>query len=317
MTNVQTTSDLLLLFVATRAEDAPCRIYLSVDGTVPGSLLAWDHHVTGEPVNLDAVPGHIDLHALARERGVGAIEGLGTTWADADAVASAVAVLLGGPDTLEPEVRAQLASACHWCDHLKPHPSVAPDLDARGRRLADWIARQLAEDAAARFGPTVRTLEGLVRAGKPLPQAEPDPLVEVTLARITDEGRLTVVAGVAIADQRGLPPLPPLRVHGLHACPLTVVCHERDDGGLRYVVGVNPHVAHPTDITPALCAIAAAEFAHGSPALRAEPGPGSENWGGRATVFGSPWNYGSRLAPDEVALHVSAALGLGGTTSAG
>jgi hypothetical protein len=50
----------------------------------------------------------------------------------------------------------------------------------------------------------------------------------------------------------------------------------------------------------ALELLATAEHAHGAPSVSSVPGPGSENWGGRATVFGSPWNYGSRLSVDEV-----------------
>lgn len=59
---------------------------------------------------------------------------------------------------------------------------------------------------------------------------------------------------------------------------------------------------------PALRALARAEHAHGPPALAPDPVPGAENWGGRATVFGSPWNYGSRLEPAEVAGIVERAL---------
>jgi len=75
-------------------------------------------------------------------------------------------------------------------------------------------------------------------------------------------------------------------------------------------VGVNPLGPPPDDLGPALARLAALEHAHGPPALLPRPGPGSENWGGRATVFGSPWNYGSRLQPEEVARAVAAAMGL-------
>jgi hypothetical protein len=298
------------LFVATRAEDVPVKAYVSVDGTVPGCLVAWDHHVSGESINLEALPGRVEFAALARAHGVARIEGIGTTWADADAVASAVAVLLGGPEALSAEVREVLVSASHWCDHLSPHPAVSGPRDVQGRGLAEWIAGALREGPGERFEAVVRSLVACVAEGRPLPVAEPDPQVEATLLRLGAEGRLTEVAGVAVVDVRGLPSLPPLRLHGLHARPLSVIVYAREDGGLRYVVGVNPRVAHPAEVGAALAAVAAAEFAHGAPALRAEPGPGSENWGGRATVFGSPWNYGSRLAPAEVARLVGGALGL-------
>ena len=42
-------------FVATHAAQIPADVtrFLSVDGSVPGAVVTWDHHVTGERVNLD------------------------------------------------------------------------------------------------------------------------------------------------------------------------------------------------------------------------------------------------------------------------
>jgi len=60
----------------------------------------------------------------------------------------------------------------------------------------------------------------------------------------------------------------------------------------------------------ALAALGAVEFSHGPPCLAPEPVPGSENWGGRQRVFGSPWNYGSRIVPSQVVVIVAKALGL-------
>ena len=82
-------------------------------------------------------------------------------------------------------------------------------------------------------------------------------------------------------------------------------------GGLRYTVGTNPFVAdRPRDLLAALSALAAAEHGHGPPALSPVPAAGNETWGGRKTVFGSPWNYGSRLTVDEVLALLAATLGL-------
>ena len=72
-------------FVATRREDVPVGLvrYVSVDGSVPGAAVTWDHHVTGECINLDAMPETFDACGF---------DGVGTTLADLDAAASAVAV---------------------------------------------------------------------------------------------------------------------------------------------------------------------------------------------------------------------------------
>ncbi|MFH1466085.1 MAG: hypothetical protein ABIO70_17000 [Pseudomonadota bacterium] len=284
----------LRIFVATRPEDVPCRHFVSVDGSVPGAALTWDHHRSGEAINLDAMPERADLSAF---------DGIGTTMADTDAVASVVAALAGGKGALAPEVRRVLEAASHRCDHLAAHPGVDPETDHLGRGLHAWVSHALEQG---------RPFEAVcleVAATRPLPWRDP---VEDTpaLAGLVALGRLDPCPPVALADLRGLPPLPPESLYALHRCPVMVLVDDHPAGGARYVVGVHPGVDHPEDLRPALVALAAAEFAHGAPALSAEPVPGAETWGGRQTVFGSPWNYGSRLAPEEVRALVAGALGL-------
>jgi hypothetical protein len=93
--------------------------------------------------------------------------------------------------------------------------------------------------------------------------------------------------------------------------PIGVLIEEHKTKGPQYTIGTNPFVAdRPEDLTVALTALAVAEHGYGPPCLSPDPVPGAENWGGRKTVFGSPWNYGSRLEPDEVAGIVAGALGL-------
>jgi hypothetical protein len=116
---------------------------------------------------------------------------------------------------------------------------------------------------------------------------------------------------VVVVDKRGQGGIDPAALLSLDTSPVAVWVDDHKAGGLRYTVGVNPNAAAPPDdVRPALRALAAAEFAHGAPALAATPGTASENWGGRQAVFGSPWNYGSRLAPDEVVRLTRAALGV-------
>ncbi|MFN7701920.1 MAG: hypothetical protein ACK6CU_18335 [Deltaproteobacteria bacterium] len=294
----------LVLFVATSRAEVPEGVlrFASVDGSVPGATLVWDHHVTGEPVSLDAMPRRVDLSDF---------DGLGTTLADTDAIVGAAIAVLGGLDAIAPEDCAVLRSASFWCDHLRSAPGAAAEHDRLGRGLHEHCAQTLASVersmSSGAFARLVRELVGALRSGGPLPHAEPrvDSGPDLRgLRRISEHGP------VALVDLRGVGmPIDPLRAYAQHRCPVAVTVGDHSKGGLRYTVGVNPHVAEtPSDLGRALTRLALAEHAHGPPCLLPTPGPGTENWGGRATVFGSPWNHGSRLAPEEVVAIVRRSL---------
>lgn len=295
----------LVFFVATRPEDVPAqaRRFASVDGSVPGAAVTWDHHVSGELVNLDALPGTVSTIEL---------DGVATTLADTDAVASAVTVALGGTTALSSELREVLLAASHWCDHLGPHPRVSAHANELGRGLHHWTTRVLrtGERPSDGFARAVRELLRRIESSAALPFEAPDREGVARARALIEAGRIRAVGRVAVVDLRGVDPIDPLLVYEVHRHPVAVTIDRHRDGGVKYTIGVNPLVPHPDDLGAALARLAALEHARGRPALRPEPGPGSENWGGRATVFGSPWNYGSRLAPDEVAREVAAALGL-------
>lgn len=292
----------LIVFVATRREDVPCARYISVDGTVPGYALRWDHHTTGERINLDAMPDTFDASGF---------DGVGTTLADMDAVASVVAVLFGGKARIPADDRAALESASHWCDYLSPHPAHDEVTNRRGRGLHDAISERLAGSHAGvsqRFATTSRALATTIARREPLPYSDRWPEKLERARAIVAEGRLQTIGPVALVDLRERGDVDPLALYTFHDRPIGVTYSDHSKGGLAFTVGVNPFVTHPTDLGPALRALAAAEFALGPPTLGPEPKPGNENWGGRATVFGSPWNHGSRLRPDEVVALVCAAL---------
>jgi hypothetical protein len=295
------------VFVATKLPDVPagCARYVSVDGSVPGAAVRWDHHVTGERINLDAMPDELDLDGF---------DGIGTTLADADAVASVVAAAFGGRGRLAAEVRATLESASHWCDHLAPHPDHGDEPNRLGRGLCDFIGTRFSTTAPADisgvFARTCREVVACIAEGRPLPYADNAEGQRKLAARLLAEGRVRGSAHVALVDLRGFPSITPAACYELHACPVAVAVDDHPRGGAKYTVGVNPRVATaPTDLGSALRALARAEFSHGAPALGPDPIPGQENWGGRATVFGSPWNYGSRLAPELVVAVGEGALG--------
>jgi hypothetical protein len=298
----------LVVFVATRRQDVPagCERYISVDGTVPGYALRWDHHLSGERINLEAMPDTIDASAY---------HGVGTPMADADALASVVAVLLGGKARLAPEARPILESASYWCDHLQAHPDHSQAVNRLGRGLLDAVDERL-EGRGRRANPRAfsrlaRELAEQVDRGQPLPYSDVWPEQQRRARQIVQARRLTRCGAIALVDLRDAPEIDPAALYAEHDCPVSVHVDVHDDGAPRYTVGVHPHLDRaPSDIRPALIALARAEHAHGPPALSPSYEPGSENWGGRARVFGSPWNYGSRLQPEEVVRIVGQALGL-------
>jgi hypothetical protein len=295
----------LPIFVATRSDQIPpeCTRVLSVDGSVPGFAVRWDHHTTGERINLDAMPDLVELDDF---------DGIATTSADMDAVASVVAALLGGKAALPAEARAVLESASCWCDHLAPHPAHDAEINRLGRGLLDATNARLQgapASASQRFSDACRELAARVARGEPLPFDDRWDQERAKAASIARAGRLRRLGDVALVDLRGVGSVDPLALYELHDAPLAVAIEDHRGGGVAYTVGTNPRVAsRPTDLGPALRALAAAEHAHGPPSKGPEPAPGNENWGGRATVFGSPWDYGSRLGAEEVVRIVARAM---------
>jgi hypothetical protein len=298
----------LCVFVATRPEDVPpgCTRTLSVDGAVPGAALTWDHHQTGERINLEAMPDEFDASGY---------DGVGTTLADADALASVVAVMAGGKARLPTRARAILESASFWCDQLRPHPDHDPEVNRLGRGLLDAIDLRIGSLRRAAASPVFAALAA--ELGRAIAEESLLPFVdtwseqEKLAERVAREGRLVTSGNVALVDLRGFPHVDPAALYARHQCPVAVHVERHDDGGHRYTVGIHPGIATaPDDLRPALAALARAEYAQGAPALSPDFGPGTENWGGRARVFGSPWNYGSRLTPRQVVTMVREALGL-------
>ena len=282
----------MLIFVATRAEAVPAGLhhFLSVDGSVPGAALCWDHHQSGERINLEAMPEQVDPSAF---------DGIGTTLADTDALASMIAVLAGGKGRLAPEVRAVLEAASHRCDHLVPHPDHPPSVDRAGHRLHAWVCGRLKAALDPSSGLAQAVAE--VWAGLPeLPGQDPTtPEQQAWITRILAE-RCQIEAGVALLDMQGTPGLPLEVLYAALPARMALLM-DRHHGGFRYTVGVNPfHPDPPRNLHPFLLRLAQEEFRHGPPCLSPEPVAGAENWGGRATVFGSPWNYASRLSPETV-----------------
>lgn len=295
-----------LMFVATQLHEIPAetRRFASVDGTVPGATVVWDHHRSGEAINLDAMPDEIRVEDY---------DGVATTMVDADAVCSAAVFLLGGKSLVSPHILAILEAASFWCDHLSPHPACDETANHLGRGLLAWVHEASAgrPPRSALFSRLTGELFDAIRAGEPLPYRDPDDGAVLLARQIRGLGRLREHRGVAILDLTGLDRIDLRESYRQHACAVAVLLTTHRAGGAQYTVGVNPEVDAPlSDLHEALVALASEEFAFGPPCIAPDPVPGAENWGGRATVFGSPWNYGSRLSPEQVAEVVSVSLGL-------
>lgn len=302
----------LRVFVATQRAQVPPDIerFVYVDGSLEGAVATWDHHRTGERINLDSMPPRIDLAALA-------LDAVGTTMADTDAMASVVAVMAGGEECLPRTVREVLRAASVRCDHLQDDPAASEDANRLGRGLHGWVVEQLrpvigkpGPEVTPRFSDLCGLVADRIAGGAALPfstRALDEALASVH--RAIHDGLVRVEGPVACVDRRGRDGLDIEALYSVLDSPVAVLVDAHHDGGPRYTVGVNRRSpTAPSSIRPALVALAQAEFAHGPPCRAVEPVPGAENWGGRETVFGSPWNYGSRLAPGEVVTIVRRAL---------
>ena len=91
--------------------DGALRPVVAVDGPVVSADEIFDHHATGEPINLLAIPSRVPRPAT-----------IATTQLDTDAIISAAVVLLRayGHGNRVDAVWGELYEAAHYCDHLIP-----------------------------------------------------------------------------------------------------------------------------------------------------------------------------------------------------
>lgn len=303
-------------FIATKPEETPAGRFASVDGSVPGASVVYDHHKTGERINLDAMPETVSLEG---------IEAIGTTMMDADAIVSAAVFALGGIAVVPAQYVPVLRSASFWCDHLVGDPSQEEGANHIGLGLMASMKNQgfaaTKAIAAQKYGGDVRQLTNTdispvfaelatalidaIRAGESLPcdhayLATVDKHEETLRAPLADgSSRVSIHGNVALLNLRGLGYMDPLAQYRLHTCPVQVMYADGKPGdpGLKYTVGVHPAAGSQPDLRPTLAALQVAEAEAWVTAGETQP---EGTWGGRAAVFGSPFNYGSRLTPDEV-----------------
>jgi hypothetical protein len=298
--------DVAFAVAARVAPDSP-RPVVAVDGPVEGADVRYDHHATGEAVNLLAIPEQPPAPAT-----------IATTMLDGDAVISAAVVLLraAGEGSVVKAHWPVLYEAAHWCDHLIASGRY-PEAERAGLGLHCWLKdRGLAMgEALAWAAGEVRTRDGSAPQVMPSERTRSAVFRDLTRAvvsglRLGDlpcdfayldrlgamehearrsialvDGPITVLRPDAFID-----PLAMYRVVETDA--VVVARRHRDGGGVHYTLGVHPRAYGRVDIRPALAALA-----------RKEAG-----WGGRATAGGSPLDRPSRLHVDDVVAALRATM---------
>ncbi len=288
-------------FLIAREVPAGCaRPAVGVDGPVKGCDALYDHHQTGDAVNLLTVP----------DRPVAPSTVL-TTMLDTDAIVSAAVVILRSSNQRDSEaVQAHfpvLYEASHYCDLLIPsgqHESI----EEKGLALHCWLKEhgfKMGELLAWGSGEIYQN--GAKWASRPSSSTQSRIFCELTRAVVTgvrrdaipgnlrymeelDQMKSKVRAAVrfqcdrlALIEPNGY--IDPLALYAAIDVDVCISCAAIDTGDRhKYTVGAHPRAYHLYDLTRlagALCAI--------------EPG-----WGGRPTVIGSPLETGSELAPDDL-----------------
>ena len=262
---------------------------VGVDGPVKGADALYDHHATGEPVNLLAVPDHPIAPGT-----------LATTMLDGDAVISAAAVLLRAAGR-HSEVMASFAvlhEAAHWCDWLAPSGKFSESAEQEGLGLHCWLKsqgmQQVRESAPPRgssvdrgvaVDSTFRALSlalarALLARSLPCDYRYLDRLAHMAaLARAASRrktGRVTVVKCRDYVD--------PLALYTTIHTDLCLRHSATGKGRHIYSLGVHPRAYRRVDLRPVLAELSAME-------------PG---WGGRAVAGGSPLGCGSKLPLETV-----------------
>ncbi len=270
------------------------RPIIAVDGPVQGADLCWDHHATGEPVNLLTIPDEVPPPGT-----------IATTMVDTDAVLSAAVVLLraAGQDAMVRRIWAPLYEAAHYCDWLGPS-GQHPDAEEVGLGLHCWLKERgmgvgevLAWQAGELSGtdsprPSARTRGRLFRM---LTLAVVQAIHRGTLpadrlylqrlrameARVHEavervEGQVTVLAPAGYLD--------PVAIYRVIDTDLMLLRTGPTQGPWRYTLGVHPRAYRRIDLRRIFAAL-----------NRREPG-----WGGAANRGGAPVADGSRIPLDDL-----------------
>lgn len=110
--------------ITQHSEDLGCydeNDILFVDGSIKG-YKSYDHHITGEKINLDAMPKSISNIPKI----------VCTTLLDTDAICSAVTVYFGGESNIDKKYIDIFRTASTYCDHLIPNDDFSQEINRKG-----------------------------------------------------------------------------------------------------------------------------------------------------------------------------------------
>ena len=275
---------------------------VGVDGPVHWADVLYDHHATGEAVNLETLPFAPVTPAT-----------LVTTMLDGDAVISAAVLLLrcAGEHAAVERAWPVLYEAAHYCDHLVPSGRHGETIARAGLGLHCWLKqrggaerrsvrdssdrttghvelREAGESAVSRAFRTL-TLE-LIAAicASALPcdfsyLRQIDEMQDAVRGWCRDvQGKVTMLWPRGYAD--------PLAIYREVTTDHVLLVMSTANGYTHYKLGVHPRAYTRVDLRPVFGRLHALE-------------PG---WGGRANAGGSPLTRGSTLCLDDVLACIAA-----------
>jgi len=281
---IRSIDDVRFLVTPFAISGAP-RPVIGVDGPVQGADVCYDHHASGETVNLLAIPQTVPWPGT-----------VATTMVDGDAAISAAVVLVraAGEGEAVRTVWPVLYEAAHYCDHLIPS-GVHPGAEQAGLGLHCWLKdrgfrslRSAASEPVPSWQTKSRVFQDLavalvsaIRNGEmPSDFAYLERLdafeAEVRNAIRGVHGDITVLQPLRYVDA--------MATYRVIETDLVLLVGGHATGGTSYTIGVHPRAYDRIDLRPALAALAARE-------------PG---WGGRRNAGGSPLQCGSRLTVEQV-----------------
>lgn len=265
---------------------------LFVDGSLKG-YKAYDHHITDEKINLDAMPPVIE----DRPKVVATIQ------LDTDAICSAVAVYFGGASNIKDEYIRIFKSASMYCDYLVADPSADKETNHKGLgfhlylkeygfKLLGRVGNITNYERSKVFTKLCYMLIDIIKEGKELPNDTSyfnrieQQIYQAERSIIHRDNLITVISTRDFID--------PIAAYKVIDTPLLISNTSLGNGKNKYSIGVNPDYYNDFNIKPLL--------AHLNDNYE-------EGWGGRNIAGGCPFD-GSKLLLDKLIkiIHESKAL---------
>lgn len=300
---------------------------IGVDGTVPDAVELYDelydhHRKHGADIQIDEILGTLKSWTLARKNAII------TTMVDADAIVAAYYIWsqLYQQEFLDAQLEL-LKAISYDCDHLnvpsnlsqyateaamivaalKESSNDLPNKLGLKSNRKEWSVEDKELYASTAFEQGVKLIDTLLNSNWDYQKiAQPYwEKLENHVLQIIKEHRISIYRNCLIFDSKGLNTYVDPRCwiiassrlgyHPDEAITLTVrdIFQNNEYKGISYTLGTFPLHPHQKkwDYTD--------KFKHLTE-LEKSRNPNSGEWGGRATVGGSPWNNPSMLLPVEI-----------------